>query len=98
MVTKHLMISGLVHGVGYRNYMTYKARQFNITGWVRNRTDGSVEAMIQGTPENVEALIVRARRGPPHASVSGVTVTDASGHHAEFGILPTELPTEHRTE
>lgn len=56
MVTKHLRITGRVQGVGYRNYMEYKARQFHITGWVRNRIDGSVEAVIQGTQENVEAL------------------------------------------
>jgi acylphosphatase len=70
--------------------MTHKARQFHITGWVRNRTDGSVEAVIQGTPENVEALIVRAHRGPPKASVSGVTVSEADGNFADFVTRPTE--------
>jgi acylphosphatase len=89
MVTKHLIISGRVQGVGYRNYMAYKARQFQITGWVRNLADGSVEAVIQGTPENVEALIVRAHRGPPKAAVSRVTVSEASGHFTDFETRPT---------
>lgn len=89
MVTKHLRITGRVQGVGYRNYMEYKARQFHITGWVRNRIDGSVEAVIQGTQENVEALIVRAHRGPPKAEVSGVEVTETSGQFEEFVTLAT---------
>ena len=89
MITKHLIISGRVQGVGYRNYMAHKARQFQISGWVRNRSDGSVEAVIQGTPENVEALIVRARRGPAKASVTGITVSEASGDFTDFVTLPT---------
>ncbi len=89
MITRHLIITGRVQGVGYRNYLAYKARQFHITGWVRNRSNGSVEAMIQGTPENVDALIVRARRGPPKASVSGVTVTEACGDFPDFVTRPT---------
>lgn len=90
-VTKHLMISGHVQGVGYRNYMTYKARQFQITGWVRNLSNGCVEAVIQGTPENVESLIMRAHRGPPKAAVGAVTVSDATGDFTEFTTRPTEL-------
>jgi acylphosphatase len=90
MVIKHLIITGRVQGVGYRNYLAFKARQFQITGWVRNRSDGSVEAIIQGMPENVEALIVRAHRGPPKASVSGVAVSEATGEFAAFVTRPTE--------
>ena len=89
METKHLLITGRVQGVGFRNYLEYKARQFHITGWVRNRRDGSVEAMIQGTPENVEALILRAHRGPPKASVTGVTVSEALGEFTDFVPRPT---------
>jgi len=90
MVTKHLIITGRVQGVGFRYYMEYKARQFNITGWGRNRRDGSVEAMIQGAPENVEAMIVRAHRGPPKASVTAVTASEGSGDYTEFVTHPTE--------
>ena len=90
MQTKHLIITGRVQGVGFRYYMEYKARQFNITGWVRNRLAGSVEAMIQGTPENVAALIARAHRGPPQASVADVAVSEGSGSYTEFVTRPTE--------
>ncbi len=88
-VTKHLRITGHVQGVGYRYYMDYKARQFGITGWVRNRPDGSVEAVIQGEPDAVEAVIERARRGPPRAAVTEVAVTDAAGDYPDFRTLPT---------
>ena len=90
MQTKHLIITGRVQGVGFRYYMEYKARQFHINGWVRNRRDGSVEGMIQGTAENVEALIVRAHRGPPKAAVASVVISEGSGHYTEFVTLPTE--------
>ena len=90
MDTKHLIITGRVQGVGFRNYMEHKARQFHITGWVRNRRDGSVEAMIQGTPENVAAMIVRAHRGPPNSAVASVTVNEGSGQFADFITRPTE--------
>lgn len=89
MITRHLIITGRVQGVGYRNYMAYKARQFHITGWVRNRSDGSVEAVIQGAAQNVDALIVRAHRGPPKASVTEVRVSETSGEFTEFLTLPT---------
>ena len=90
VVTKHLRITGRVQGVGYRYYMVYKAKQFNISGWVRNRMDGSVEAMVQGTPENVEAIIVRARRGPPKSVVADVVVGEGSGSFTGFEQRPTE--------
>lgn len=88
--TKHLRILGRVQGVGFRMYMERKARQFNVTGWVRNRRDGSVEAIVQGSSEAVEAVIASARRGPPAAVVSELRVTDASGDYADFSALPTE--------
>ncbi len=89
MQTRHLVITGRVQGVGFRYYMEYKARQFHVTGWVRNRRDGSVEAMIQGTPENVAAMIVRAHRGPPKASVDAVGVSEGSGEFSKFVARPT---------
>ncbi len=90
METKHLIITGRVQGVGFRNYVAHKARQFQLTGWVRNRLDGSVEAMIQGTPENVAAMIVRAHRGPPKSAVASVTVSEGTGSYAEFVTRATE--------
>lgn len=90
MLTRHLIITGRVQGVGYRNYVMFKARQLHVNGWVRNRADGSVEAVIQGAPEDVEALIARAHRGPPAAAVAGVAVSETSGHFTDFVTLPTE--------
>lgn len=90
MQTRHLIITGRVQGVGFRQYLAYKAQQFQISGWVRNCHDGSVAAMIQGAPENVAAIIERAKRGPRNASVTDVTVSEGSGNYSTFIILPTE--------
>ncbi len=57
-VTRHLLIRGHVQGVGFRNYIAYKAQQLGINGWVRNRSDGSVEAEVHG-PEVAVAAIIR---------------------------------------
>jgi len=89
-VTRHLSISGRVQGVGFRLYMQRKARELGLTGWVRNRRDGSVEAMIQGGPEAVAAMIAWARRGPPGAVVADVRIADGSGEFAGFEAVPTE--------
>ena len=72
--TRHLIVRGHVQGVGYRNYLEYKAGQLGVGGWVRNRSDGSVEAMVQGTDAAVAAIIECAQRGPRASQVSGVTV------------------------
>ena len=89
-VTKHLLITGRVQGVGFRFYMQRKARELGLTGWVRNCRDGSVEAVVQGSSGAVEAMIAWARRGPPSAVVAEVRVTDASGDFATFEARPTE--------
>lgn len=69
MVTRRLRISGRVQGVGYRESLRYEADKLGVCGWVRNRRDGSVEALLQGAPEKVDALVGWARRGPPAALV-----------------------------
>ena len=89
-VTRHLLITGRVQGVGFRFYMQRKAREFGLTGWVRNCRDGSVETVIQGTSEAVEMMIAWARRGPPSAVVAAVRVTDANGDFVSFEARPTE--------
>jgi acylphosphatase len=90
IVTKQLRITGRVQGVGFRLYMERKARELGISGWVRNRRDGAVEAMVQGSSAAVETMIVWARRGPPSAVVAEVRVTDASGDFATFEARPME--------
>lgn len=89
-IVRHLRITGRVQGVGFRFHMQREARRLGVTGWVRNRRDGSVEAMIQGSAEAVESLIAWARRGPDSAMVGGVRIAEGSGDYAEFVTLPTE--------
>ena len=90
LITKRLSITGRVQGVGFRFYMERKARELGVTGWVRNRRDGAVEAVVQGSSGAVEVMIAWARRGPPSAIVADVRVTDASGEYAGFEARPTE--------
>ncbi|HET6493355.1 MAG TPA: acylphosphatase [Burkholderiales bacterium] len=89
ITTRSLRITGHVQGVGFRMYMARKARELGITGWVRNRRDGSVEATVQGTPAAVEAIIAWAQRGPSSAVVSEVTITEGRGEYAAFETRPT---------
>lgn len=88
-MAKHLTISGRVQGIGYRASMIDEARRLGVTGWVRNRRDGSVEAVVDGDPAAVAAIVEWARQGPPGARVAGVTVEDADGTFAGFDWLPT---------
>ena len=89
-IAKHLKITGRVQGVGYRHFMTRSAQELHVTGWVRNRRDGSVEAVVAGSAEAVHSMIERARRGPLHAMVDECRVTDAHGQFNGFDTLPTE--------
>ncbi|HJV87846.1 MAG TPA: acylphosphatase [Noviherbaspirillum sp.] len=76
-MARHLRIIGLVQGVGYRASFERQARALNLSGWVRNRTDGSVEAMVNGSPDAIEKIIAWAGRGPAVAQVREVVVNDA---------------------
>jgi acylphosphatase len=89
-ITKLLRIAGRVQGVGFRMFMERKARGLGVTGWVRNRRDGSVEAMVQGTPEMIAAIIDWTRRGPPGALVTDLKESDGSGDYTSFDTRPTE--------
>jgi acylphosphatase len=76
-VAKHLIITGLVQGVGYRASLMNQARALGLSGWVRNRLDGSVEAMVSGDTQSIQTIIDWARRGPPSAQVSNVAIVEA---------------------
>ena len=76
-VTRQLRIHGRVQGVYYRASMVAEATRLGLHGWVRNRADGSVEALAQGGAPAVHALVDWARRGPPQALVERVDVADA---------------------
>jgi len=86
---RHLIATGRVQGVGFRQFVAATARELGITGWVRNRADGSVEAVVAGTPEAVEIMIERTRRGPALAAVTELKVGDAQGSFERFEVRPT---------
>jgi acylphosphatase len=75
-VQKHLIVHGYVQGVGYRWFMAQAAEALNVRGWVRNRRDGTVEALAIGDAPAVEALMAWAQRGPPQAQVERVEVLE----------------------
>ena len=80
-----------MQGVGYRLWATRTAARLGLRGWVRNRRDGSVEALVTGAPEAVAAMIEASRKGPFGAQVSDVTVTpDQDDRSVGFVARPTE--------
>ncbi len=89
-IARRLVVRGRVQGVGYRNYIEYKANQLGVKGWVRNRLDGSVEAVVQGDLAAVAEIIECAKRGPRAAEVASVEIGDAEGEHHSFAVHTTE--------
>lgn len=83
MIRRRLVITGRVQGVFYRGWMVGQARALGIEGWVRNRADGSVEAVVAGAPEAVEAIIARCREGPSAARVDHIAIDDAAPEDLE---------------
>ena len=77
--TVTVRIEGRVQGVYYRSWTDRNARALRLDGWVRNASDGSVEAAFSGPPAQVEAMLRRCADGPPNAKVTAVTITDEGG-------------------
>jgi acylphosphatase len=88
--TVHLRITGIVQGVCFRAWTVEAAESRGLAGWVRNRRDGSVEALFHGPADAVAAMIADCRRGPPHAKVDAVEVIAEGGEAPDgFEIRPT---------
>ena len=84
-----VIIRGQVQGVGYRAWTQRTALGHDLEGWVRNRRDGSVEAVVSGRPEAVKQIIEWARRGPRGAAVTQVDVFAGEGAFDGFELWPT---------
>ena len=76
MVLRKVIVHGLVQGVGFRYAVAAAARSRGVAGWVRNRSDGSVEAVFEGDPEGVESLVRLCREGPRGAEVLRADIED----------------------
>ena len=74
-----LIISGRVQGVWYRGWTVDAATSLGLDGWVRNRADGTVEALIVGLERDVDSLILKCEQGPPFASVDHIDIQPAMG-------------------
>ena len=82
----HLVIHGRVQGVWFRDSMRREAERLGVNGWCRNRSGGTVEAMLQGEAAAVDALLAWAHRGPELAQVSRVDVAPGSGSYVDFEV------------
>ncbi len=95
-VVRHVTVRGRVQGVGYRAFVDHEARARGLEGWVRNRRDGSVEALFAGAEDVVTDMVAACRRGPSPARVEAVD--EGAGHSdalnlrragERFSVLPT---------
>lgn len=88
--TVRVRIDGRVQGVGFRYWVEEAALELGLSGWVRNRRDGSVEALFSGEPGRVAEMLARCHDGPRSAQVSAVTVVEEGGPAPDgFVLLPT---------
>jgi acylphosphatase len=85
--TLRLVIHGRVQGVFFRDSMRREAQNLSVAGWVRNRSNGTVEAAVQGEPATVDAIVRWARRGPQHAQVEWVKIEPGDGSYTGFEVI-----------
>jgi len=90
-ITRRLRIRGQVQGVNLREAMRQRAEQLKITGWVQNRLDGSVEAIVQGEAFAIDAIVDWAHQGPPGARVDSFydETADTESNYDSFDKKPT---------
>jgi acylphosphatase len=84
-VVRHVMIRGRVQGVGYRDFTERAALSRGLAGWVRNRRDGAVEAVLAGPPALVADMIAACRRGPFNARVDAIEERAATPDELALG-------------
>jgi acylphosphatase len=93
---RHVVVRGRVQGVGYRAFVEDEAKRRGLAGWVRNRRDGTVEALFSGDASIIEDMIAACRKGSWGAHVDGVDQREGRpdelaqrGQGATFAVLPT---------
>jgi acylphosphatase len=92
---RHILVSGIVQGVGFRQFTARMADDIGVSGWVRNLEDGRVEIYVEGTEAQVSALIARCRRGPRSAEVTDIAVRPVPARGADgFAIERTAMDPE----
>ncbi len=85
-----VIVEGRVQGVGYRAFVEREAKSRGLTGWVRNRSDGSVEAVFSGPEEDLQSMIVACHRGPRLSIVRNVREQPhPAGELKDFAVWPT---------
>ena len=92
LVQIHIRVDGHVQGVGFRYFVYDFAQSKALTGWVRNRHNGEVEVLAEGTRSDLEDLLTHIRRGPSRSMVTDVKFdwSEASNLYDKFSLLPTE--------
>jgi acylphosphatase len=95
-IVRHVAVQGRVQGVGFRAFVEHEALKRGLAGWVRNRHDGSVEAVVSGEETIVADMIEACRRGPPGSRVDALHQRDGEAADLEIGgsaegftVLPT---------
>jgi acylphosphatase len=91
-IARRVIVEGFVQGVGYRHFAYHAASRLGLSGWVRNRANGTVEALISGPPQAIEAMLAELRRGPRGAQVRSVVLAEAVGAEwtrGRFEIRPS---------
>ncbi len=86
-LVRRIVVEGAVQGVGYREFTRRAAQRLNVSGWVRNRSDGAVEAVVRGSPAGVEALIAEMRNGPRFADVERLSVVESDEAPSDDGAF-----------
>jgi len=90
---RRVVVEGFVQGVGFRHFAYRAALRLGLSGWVRNRADGSVELLISGSPDAIETMLAELRRGPSGARVRSVLLAEAYGAEWRRGAFEVRATT-----